>query len=358
MTAPLNTSPASSRPGRSNRRRILIHRPGGQAALRIEEDFIEQPGPGEVQVEVRACGVNFADISVRLGLYKAARGMYPICPGLEFAGVVAATGRGVSNVAAGDRVFGASRFGAYATAVTVPGEHLWLLPESWDFVRGAAFPVAYLTAYYGLHWVGHLGPSDKVLVHSAAGGVGTACLHLLRVNGNVSVGVVGRTEKVPAATVAGADFVIDKSRSDLWNTAEKFSPGGYDLIMDANGASTLQGSYDRLAPGGRLLVYGFSSMFSHSGKKNYLKLLWTFLKTPRFSPFDLTGKNRTVSGFNLIYLFDRVSLFREIMEILLVWAREGRLPPMPLTEFPFERVKEAHRLMESATSVGKIVLVT
>lgn len=357
MTDPLSTSPASSRPERSERRRILIDRPGGYGVLRMAEDSIPPPGPGEVQVEVRACGVNFADVSVRLGLYKAARGMYPICPGLEFSGVAARAGAGVEGFSTGDRVFGASRFGAHTSVINVPAAQLWPLPEAWDFARGAAFPVAYLTAYYGLHGVGHLRSSDRVLVHSAAGGVGTACLHLLGINGNPAVGVVGRSEKVPFAREAGAALVIDKGATDLWKTAEAYSPEGYDLVLDANGASTLRRSYDHLAPGGRLLVYGFSSMFSRSGKKNYLKLFWYFLKTPRFSPFDMTGKNRTVSGFNLIHLFDRVGHFREIMSILLAWDSQGRLPHMPITSFPLEEAKEAHRLMESGRSVGKIVLI-
>ncbi|MBW2126585.1 MAG: zinc-binding dehydrogenase, partial [Deltaproteobacteria bacterium] len=188
-------------------------------------------------------------------------------------------------------------------------------------------PVVYLTAYYALHHVAHLKPSDKVLVHSAAGGVGTAAIHLLRLNGNFTVGVVGSTEKVEAAKKAGADYVIDKSTEDLWKRAEEISP-----------------------------VYGFASMFSHSGKKNIPKLLWYYVKTPKFSPFDLTASNKTVSGFNLIYLFEEVSLFREIMGNLLRWEAKGLLPAMPITAYPFEEVAKAHKDMESGKTVGKLVL--
>ena len=116
------------------------------------------------------------------------------------------------------------------------------------------------------------------------------------------------------------------------------------------------GSYRHLRPTGRLLIYGFASMFSHSGRKNYPKLIWYFFRTPRFSPFDLTGTNRTVSGFNLIYLFDKVALFREIMDTLLKWDSEGHLGAMPVTAFPFEKVSGAHRALESGETVGKLVL--
>ncbi len=341
----------------NSRIRIIIRKPGSYEVFRFDETPIEDPLPGETQVEVKACGINFADIAVRLGLYAAAKGSYPLCPGLEFSGLVRRTGSGTEGFKRGDRVFGATRFGAYTTAINSPSRQLFKLPESWDFKRGAAYPVVYLTAYYALYHVGHLEKSDQVLVHSAAGGVGTALLHLLNINGNMSVGVVGRPEKIPSAKKAGATHVIDKSTEDLWSRAEEISPEGYDLILDANGVSTLKGSYHHLRPAGRLLIYGFASMFSRSGRKNHLKLIWDYLRTPRFNPFDMTGSNKTISGFNLIYLFEKADLFRGIMETLFTWDAKGLLPPMPVTIFAFKDVVEAHRAMESGNSVGKLVLV-
>ena len=340
------------------RRRIVIEKPGSYERIKIDETPIEDPAPGEIQVAIKACGINFADICVRLGLYAAAKGLYPLCPGLEFAGIVSRTGAGVHNFQPGDRVFGVSRFGAYSTVINAISEHLWHLPPDWDFARGAAFPAAYLTAFYALHHVGHLHPRDRVLVHSAAGGVGTALLHLLKSNGNLTAGAVGHSDKVVFARRAGADLVIDTGKEPLWETAEEWSPEGYDLILDANGASTLKQSYRHLKPGGRLLIYGFASLLSHTGKKNYLKLLWYYFKTPRFNPFDLTSTNRTVSGFNLIYLFERKKFFREIMDTVLQWEQVGKLPKMPMKTYPFEEAAAAHRDMESGKTVGKLVLRT
>jgi NADPH:quinone reductase-like Zn-dependent oxidoreductase len=339
------------------RKRIIIDKPGGYGVFRYDETPIDDPGPGEVQVEVKACGINFADVSVRLGLYRAAKGAYPLCPGLEFAGIVRKAGPGIEGYKPGDKVFGACHFGGYTTAINSPSEHLWPLPETWNFERGATFPVAYLTAYYALHHVGHLRESDRVMIHSAAGGVGIALLHLLKLNGNMSVGVVGRSDKVAAAKEAGASFVIDKSTQGLWERAEELSSEGYELILDANGASTLKGSYRHLRPAGRLLIYGFASMFSHSGRKNTLKLLWYYMKTPRFNPFDLTGANKTISGFNLIYLFDKIDLFRNIMETLLRWDAQEPLPLTPITSFSFEDVVSSHEAIESGRSIGKLALV-
>jgi NADPH:quinone reductase-like Zn-dependent oxidoreductase len=167
---------------------------------------------------------------------------------------------------------------------------------------------------------------------------------------------VGHTDKVPFARRAGATRVIDKEKEALWERAEEWSPEGYDLILDANGASTLQQSYRHLKPGGRLLIYGFASLLSHTGKKNYLKLLWYYFKTPRFNPFDLTVTNRSVSGFNLIYLFEKKEFFREIMDTLVQLDQEGKLSEMPMKTYPFEEAAAAHRDMESGKTVGKLVL--
>lgn len=339
------------------RKRIIVKKPGGYRAFQFDDTPIEDPQPGQIQVDVKACGINFADVSVRLGLYAAAKGAYPLCPGLEFAGVVRRVGSNAGIFKPGDRVFGVSHFGGYTTVINSPPELIWPLPPTWNFTRGASFPVAYLTAYYALYHVGRIKKSDRVLIHSAAGGVGTAILHLLKINGNMSVGVVGRSEKVAAAKEAGARFVIDKGTEDLWRRAIELSPEGYDMILDANGASTLRDSYNHLRPTGRLLVYGFASMFSHSGRKNYLRLIWYYLRTPRFNPFDLTGNNKTVSGFNLIYLFNRVNLFRDIMNTLLEWNSKGNILAMPTTKFSFENVAKAHQAIESGDSVGKLVLV-
>ena len=341
----------------TRRKRIIVKKPGGHRAFQFDDTPIEDPRPGEIQVDVKVCGINFADVSVRLGLYAAAKGAYPLCPGLEFSGVVRRVGSNAAIFKPGDRVFGVSRFGGYTTVINSPLEFIWPLPATWDFTRGASFPVAYLTAYYALQHVGHLRKSDRVLIHSAAGGVGTALLHLLKIHGNMSVGVVGRSEKVVAAKEAGATFVIDKGTEDLWKRAAELSSEGYDMILDANGASTLKDSYRHLKPAGRLLIYGFASMFSHSGRKNYLKLIWYYLRTPRFNPFDLTGDNKSVSGFNLVYLFDRVELFHGIMETLLKWDANGHIPAMPITTFSFENVAKAHQAIESGESVGKLVLV-
>jgi NADPH:quinone reductase-like Zn-dependent oxidoreductase len=157
---------------------------------------------------------------------------------------------------------------------------------------------------------------------------------------------------------AGADSVIDKSATDLFEAAERLSPDGYDVVLDANGVETLRASYEHVRPGGRLVVYGFHSMLPRGrGSPSWPGLAVSWLRTPRFDPLRMTNDNRSVLAFNLSYLFDRHDLLAEGMAALFAWLRAGALRPPPVTTYPFERVADAHRAIESGSTVGKLVLV-
>ncbi|HWP94201.1 MAG TPA: medium chain dehydrogenase/reductase family protein [Gammaproteobacteria bacterium] len=341
-------------------RRIVIHRPGGYDVLAVEEHPDPHPAPGEVAIAVRAAGVNFADCITRMGLYAAAKRLagYPITPGFEVAGTVTEAGAG-SNRRPGEPVVALTFFGGYATRVVVPAANVFPIPAGWTFEQAAAFPTVFLTAWYGLHELAHPRPGARVLVHSAAGGVGQALVQLARRADCTVDGVVGAPHKVEAVRALGADTVIDKSATDLWKAAAGCAPHGYDVIFDANGAQTLRGSYEHLAPGGKLVVYGFHTMFRRGrGTPDWFKLGYDWLRTPRFDPLDMTQKNRSVLAFNLSFLAHRRELLREGMRQLLAWAEQGSVRPLPVTTFPFEAVAEAHRALESGQTVGKLVLVT
>lgn len=338
-----------------------MYRPGGLERLVVEEVPDPRPGPGEVLVRTRAAGVNFADCVVRMGLYESAKKYvgWPITPGFEVAGRVAAVGEGVRDLAVDAEVLAVTRFGGYATHVVVPAHQVFVRPQGLTPEQAAAFPAVHLTAWYALLELAHVRPGARVLVHSAAGGVGGALLQLARIAGARSVGVVGAPHKVAVARELGAEAVIDRSREDLWRTAERLSPEGYDVVLDANGVATLRGSYEHLRPGGRLVVYGFHSMLVRGRHRpSWPKLALDWLRTPRFDPLRMTGDNRSVLAFNLSYLFDRGELLAEAMDRLLGWVREGALRPPPLETVPLDRVAEAHRALESGTTVGKLVLTT
>jgi NADPH:quinone reductase-like Zn-dependent oxidoreductase len=152
--------------------------------------------------------------------------------------------------------------------------------------------------------------------------------------------------------------VIDKSQLELWQAARAASPKGYDVVMDPNGAETLRQSYKHLAPAGRLVIYGFHTMMPRTrGRPNWLKVAYDWLRTPRFSPFDMTDRNRSVLAFNVSYLFERADILERGAGDLLDWLERGQIRALPVRTFAFDAVQDAHRAIESGQTVGKLVLV-
>jgi NADPH:quinone reductase-like Zn-dependent oxidoreductase len=350
----------------TNCRRIVVHRPGDHRALRVESAPMPAPGPGEIRIATRAAGVNFADCIVRMGLYASANRLvgFPITPGFEVAGVVDAAPDPVADASGvrdeprvGDRVLAVTLFGGYATHLVVPRAQAFPVPAGWSFEQAAAFPAVFLTAWYALFELAHPRPGQAALVHSAAGGVGQALVQLLKLAGCRVIGVVGATHKTDAVRALGADAVIDKSRVDLWAEAARLAPRGYDHAFDANGVETLAASYAHLAPMGKLVVYGFHSMFRKGrATPDWPKLAWDRLRTPRFDPLHMTQDNKSVLAFNLSFLGDRQALMSGALRELLGWVAAGRLRPPAVSPVPFERAADAHRALESGQSVGKLVL--
>jgi NADPH:quinone reductase-like Zn-dependent oxidoreductase len=341
-------------------KKVVIHTPGGYDRLQVETHPDPAPAPQEVLIRVAVCGINFADCVTRMGLYASARHYvgYPVTPGFEVAGTVLATGSDISGPSPGTPVFAVTRFNGYASQVCVPCHQVFPVPEALTLEQAAALPAAGLTAWYALGELAHARPGDRVLVHSAAGGVGSMLVQIGKLLGCHVTGVVGAAHKTAAVQALGAEDVIDKSTHALWPEAERLAPEGYDVILDANGVATLRESYRHLAATGRLVVYGFHSMLvTRHGRPDRLRLALDWLRTPRFSPFDLTTRNRSVSGFNLSFLFERTALLQRGIGQLLEWTTAGRLQVPPITTFRFESVAEAQRALESRQTTGKLVLL-
>lgn len=340
--------------------KVVIHAPGGYEQLKLERVPDAAPRAEEVRIDVRAIGVNYADVIVRMGLYSSARQYvgWPITPGFEVSGTVGAVGDGVRDLAVGDEVVAVTRFGGYSSQVVVPRRQVWRKPAEATFEQAAAMPAVYMTAWFALFELAHPRKGAKVLVHSAAGGVGGALIQLAKLRGCEVVGVVGASAKVASARQLGADHVIDKSAGSLWTEARRLAPEGYDVILDANGVATLGASYAHLRRAGKLVVYGFHSMMPKTGgKPRWTKLALDWLRTPRFSPLEMTESSKSVLAFNLSYLFDRTDLMQEGMGDLLRWLGERAIVPPPVTTYPLAEVARAHRDLESGATVGKLVLV-
>ena len=338
-------------------RKIVIHSPGGYEKLCVEEHPSVPIKPGHIKVAIEAAGINYADITIRWGLYESAKQYvgWPITPGFEYAGKVLESDS--PKFKAGDEVFGISLFGGYASEIVVPEHQVYHRPKSLDVESAAGFPAVFMTAYHALFQNIVIRPGMKTLIHSAAGGVGSSLVQLAKIAGLDVVGVVGRTNKVELVKSLGADHVIDKSSEDLWQKAKEYAPDGYDLILDANGVETLGQSYKHLRPTGKLVCYGFHTMMpKQGGRINWLKLAWNFIRTPRFNPLDMTTTNKSVVTFNLSFLFDRTDLLGEAMGAMLPWLEEGKIKVAKVTSYPADKVGQAHADLESGKTVGKLVL--
>lgn len=338
-------------------RKVVIHSAGGYEKLKIEEHSSPEAKAGQVKVEVKASGINYADITVRWGLYESAKKFigWPITPGFEFSGIVCESHH--EDFKVGDRVFGITLFGGYASQIVVPAHQLYHLPQAMSFSQGAGFPAVFMTAYHALFQNIVVRPQMTVLIHSAAGGVGSSLVQLAKIYGMKVIGVVGSSHKVSMVKELGADHVIDKSKEDLWGRASALSPEGYDVILDANGVETLASSYDHLRPIGKLVCYGFHTMLpKQGGRINWLKLAINWLKTPRFNPLEMTTANKSVVTFNLSFLFDRMDLLGEAMDKMMPWIVDGKIKVAKVNEYKVEDVAKAHADLESGQTMGKLVL--
>jgi len=342
------------------RQYIDIPKPGGYDALVLREGPVPTAGADQVVIACEAAGVNYADGIIRMGLYASAKALhgYPITPGFEVAGRVIDVGEDVKDRwAVGDEVIGLSLFGGYTSHLALPADGVFKKPAHLSFAEAASLPTVFLTAWWMVHRQVHPQPNERWLVHSAAGGVGSALCQVGRLAGAKIAGVVGAPHKINQAKAMGADEVICRSSDDLWARARDWAPGGFDAVFDANGVATLAHSYAHLAPTGRVVVYGFASMLPQNGRLNWFKLAWDWLRTPRFNPMHMTQQNKSVLAANLSFLQSHAPSLRAGMHWLLDHFESGALLPLPVETYPLADAAKAQQRIESGQSVGKLVLI-
>ena len=352
-----------------------------------------------VVLRIHAFSINYADCCIRWGLYESANRFvgYPIVPGFDVAGVVEKvipSPKDSCPFRVGDKVYGATFFGAYSTRCLIPANQLRKMPEAMSFAQAAALPAVSLTALYTLHLGGRfsfatpkannsnepvttlIAPSNRsILIHSAAGGVGSMMVQMAKLLGlSPVVGVVGRTAKVEEAKALGCDVVIDKQqlREDsmpIWEAIGAAGPSdGYSIIADPNGVSTLQDSFDHLSPAGRLIAFGFHSNLP-MGRDSLNPMEWIRMvkkasKMPTFDPMEMVTSNKSVMGFNLSFFIKEIEMLDAMYEQIERWMvptsnnEEGLLRCPRVTEMPMNDIGEAHQLIQSGKTVGKLVMIS
>ncbi len=305
------------------------------------------PGVGEVLIDVRAAGINFADLMARLGLYPDAP-KPPCVVGYEVAGTVSAVGEGVDGVAVGDRVASPTRFGGYSERVAVAASGVFALPEKLSFEEGAAIPVNYATAWEGIVRAGNVQPGERVLIHSAGGGVGIAATQIAKRVG-AEVWGTASPSKHDAIRRFGVDHAIDYTSKGWERGVPKL-----DLVMDAIGGASFRRSYKLLRAGGRLVCFGASALVAGS-ERNLLAAARTAVQMPWFSIVTQMSASKTVIGLNVLTLWDEHGPSRWVGPLTEL-LEDGTITPVVAAPFPFDRAPDAHRFIGERRNVGKVVL--
>jgi NADPH:quinone reductase-like Zn-dependent oxidoreductase len=332
-------------------RAVVITKHGDPSVLKVQQrPDPPPPGPGQLRIEVRAAGVNFADHLARVGLYPDAPKL-PAIVGYEVAGTVTAVGDGVDPGRVGERVLAGTRFGGYAEIVNVTESDSLALPDSVTFEQGAAVPVNYATAWAGLHGYGSLQAGERVLIHAAAGGVGIAAIQFAKAAGAEIHGTASPGKHKKLAEL-GVDRAIDYRRDGWWKGLEP-----YDLVMDALGGTSLRRSYGLLRPGGRLVGYGISNM--QEGEKRSMRRAapHALAMLRGFNLLDQLSESKTVIGLNMLKLWDDRGTLEPWITPLSKALNDGTAAPIVHAAVPFAEAPEAHRILAARENIGKVVLV-
>jgi NADPH2:quinone reductase len=320
---------------------ILVEQFGEPEVLGYTDTERPEPGEGEVLIEVRSAGVNYADTMRRRNQYLVPQEL-PFTPGSEVAGVVSEVGEGVDDVNAGDRVVSLLDAGGYAEYAIAPAQSLIPLPEDLDFDEAATVPLQGLSAYHILKTSGALKEGESVLVHAAAGGVGTLAVQMAKLMGaGTVIATASSQEKLDLAKSLGADVLIDYTEEDWPEKVLEATDGrGADIILEmVGGDEFLQKNLECLAVFGRMVVYGAAS-----GELGSIV------------PAELMNNCHSVVGFWLIQIASRPDLFVPSLQEMLAWISSGDLRLTIGGTYPLEEAERAHSDLEGRKTTGKIVL--
>ncbi len=317
---------------------------GGPEVLKLTELEKPQPSGREVLIEIRAIGVNYADTARREGQYVVPTPL-PFVPGAEVAGIVIETGHEVKNVQKGMRVMaliGFKNATGYAEYTVTDERSVIPIPDELDFNTASAFPLQALSAYHILKTMGRLDRGESVLIHAAAGGVGSIAVQLARLFGaGKIIATASSDEKLRLARSLGADVTVNYTK-DNWEEIVKESTGGrgVDVALEMAGGDIFNKTLNCMAPFGRLVIYGVAS-----GKQS------------RLTPSLLMGKNLTVSGFFLPQIMAKPELFQQSLAELTGYLTEGSLKLKIGGVYPLEEAAEVHRKLQGRETQGKLILV-
>jgi NADPH2:quinone reductase len=319
---------------------ILCHAFGLPATLTLDEVPLPPVRMGEVQIGIKACGVNFPDVLLVQGLYQM-KPPFPFSPGLEVAGDVMAVGEGVSNFTVGQRVIGIVNYGGFAEAVNAPALMTLPMPAKMPYAHGAAFPVVYGTSHIALTHRAHLQAGEWLLILGAAGGVGLTAVELGKLLGARVIAAASTPEKLALAQQYGADYTIQYPQEDLRERVKQITGGAMvDVIYDPVGGDLFDAAQRCLGWGGRYLVIGFASG-----------------RIPELPANRVLLKNSSLVGvFWGAYALNQPQVMAESFQTLLRWYGEGKLTPHISATYPLADAPAALNALMQRQVLGKVIV--
>ena len=313
-------------------------------AMSLDEVPDPQPAAGQLLVRVLGAAANFPDVLMCRGLYQV-KPPLPFTPGVELCGEVAALGPGSTGFAVGDRVIGSPVLpaGGFAELALMDTATTFPAPVGLDDAEAAAFFIGYQTGWFGLHRRAHLQPGETLLVHAAAGGVGSAAVQLGKAAGARIIGVVGGPEKAEVARRLGADVVVDRHSEDFVEVVKEVTGGrGADVVYDPVGGDTYQRSTKCIAFEGRILVVGFAGGEIQSAALNHALV-----------------KNYSIVGLHWgLYATKDPALVRVCHDELSKLAADGVVKPLVSERLPLEAVADGLQRLADGTTVGRVAFVS
>ncbi len=332
----------------------LIKYGASKTSFEIRETERPVPESNQVLIKVEAFGLNFADVMARLGLYKAAPPL-PAILGYDVVGKVESVGSEVSNVKIGQRVTALTRFGGYAEYAIAEKEVVFPVPESFQVGVAVALATQYSTAYFLSHNMANLQENDKVLIHAAAGGVGTALVQMALHKKCTVFGTCGSPEKIEYLKQNGVHHPINYRATDFEESVWKVvGTVGLDAIFDPVGGKSVKKDYRLLGPGGRVFSFGVSSMNQTKSIFGKLRVLWQF---GLYHPVQFLSNSKGIVGINMLKIAEEnPEKIAKAMGAVIQMTEEGILKPHVGGEYSVKDIAAAHEFLESRKSTGKVVV--
>jgi len=329
---------------------------GGYDKLKIEHRPVPAPQAGHVIVNVKASGINFAELMCRQGTYPDPPKL-PAVLGFEAGGVVTQLGPGVTNLKVGQRVVCFSRNGLWSEYAVADAQGCFAIPDKMSFEHAAALGVNYVTAHMMLFDFGNLRPGKSVLVHMAAGGVGIAATQLCKTVPDVVVFGTASGSKHDVIRRNGVTHPIDYTKTDYAAEIRKISPKGVDIVLDPlNGADAVKG-YELLKPMGKIIHFGAANAVSGPTRSLWsMARMW--MSTKNYNPINMMGQNKAVCGYHLGHILgsdDREICVPVIRELLQLYE-DGKIEPVIDSVWDFEDIGLGMERMHERLNVGKVII--